>query len=218
MLSYKIMHTRTAIALLTGALVLGLTFDQRPALAEQMRCGGMNHDHHPVAAGAERKLASYSVPDVTLIDQNGQKISLPELLDSDQPVMLNFIFTSCTAICPAMSATFASVQKNLGDDSEKIHMISVSIDPEYDTPDALSAYAKRFKAGPQWEFLTGSLDDSIKVQRAFDADRGDKMNHAPMTLLRAGRNSQWIRYEGFTTANELADEIRNMLRSCLPET
>ena len=52
-------------------------------------------------------------------------MSLPELLDSEQPVMLNFIFTSCTAICPAMSATFASVQKKLGSDSEKLHMISV---------------------------------------------------------------------------------------------
>lgn len=90
-------------------------------------------------------------------------------------------------------------------------MISVSIDPEYDTPDALNAYAKRFKAGPQWEFLTGSLDDSVAVQKAFDADRGDKMNHAPMTLMRATPDSQWIRYEGFARADELAEEARGML-------
>lgn len=210
MLIYKIMHTTPAIALLTGALAIGLLFDHRPALAEH-KCGGMNHEHQPVAAGVERKLASYTVPDVTLINQNRKKISLPELLDSDQPVMLNFIFTSCTAICPAMSATFASVQNRLGSDSDKLHMISVSIDPEYDTPDALKAYAKRFKAGPQWAFLTGSQDDSIAVQKAFDADRGDKMNHAPLTLIRATRDSQWIRYEGFATAAELAKELHNML-------
>ena len=76
---------------------------------------------------------------------------------------------------------------------------------------ALNAYAKRFKAGPQWEFLTGSLDDSIAVQRAFDADRGDKMNHAPMTLMRATPDSQWVRYDGFATAEELVKECRNML-------
>jgi protein SCO1 len=211
MLIHKILHPAPTIALLTGALALGLIFDQRPALAEQMKCGGMNHEHHPVAAGVERKLASYSVPDVTLTDQNGHKVSLPDLLNSDQPVMLNFIFTSCTAICPAMSAIFASVQKRLGSDSDKLHMISVSIDPEYDTPDALKAYAQRFKAGSQWEFLTGSQDDSITVQKAFDADRGDKMNHAPLTLIRAKRGSQWIRYEGFATAAELAKELKNML-------
>ena len=68
-------------------------------------------------------------------------------------------------------------------------MVSISIDPEYDTPEALNAYARRFDAGPQWEFLTGSLDDSIAVQKAFDADRGDKMNHAPLTLFRATPDS-----------------------------
>jgi protein SCO1/2 len=110
-----------------------------------------------------------------------------------------------------MSATFSSVQKRLGSDSEKVRMISVSIDPEYDTPDALKAYAQRFKAGPQWAFLTGSQDDSIAVQKAFDADRGDKMNHAPLTLIRATRDSQWIRYDGFATAAELTEELHNAL-------
>jgi protein SCO1/2 len=210
MLFHKLLSTRSRYATITVMLPLLLMFYQQPALAEQMKCGGSNHEH-PVAAGVERKLASYTAPDVTMVDQNGQKVSLPELLDSDEPVMMNFIFTSCTAVCPVMSATFASVQRKLGADSERIRMISVSIDPEYDTPDALKAYAERFKAGPQWEFLTGSLDDSVLVQKAFDADRGDKMNHAPMTLLRSSPDSQWVRYEGFTRADKLAEQIRGML-------
>jgi len=161
--------------------------------------------------GYQRSLASYSVPAVTMVNQDGQQVSLPELLDSDQPVMLNFIFTSCTAICPAMSAIFTSVQNELGSDSARLRMVSISIDPEYDTPEALNAYARRFDAGPQWQFLTGSLDDSIAVQKAFDADRGDKMNHAPLTLFRASPEAQWVRYEGFATAAELVKECRNML-------
>jgi protein SCO1/2 len=151
------------------------------------------HRHHQVPAGLQRSQASYTVPEVTLINQDGKPQSLPALLDTNRPVMLNFIFTSCTAICPAMSATFSNVQTQLGSDSDKVLMISVSIDPEYDTPEALSAYARRFDAGQQWQFLTGSLDDSIAVQRAFEADRGDKMNHAPLTLLRAAPESQWVR-------------------------
>lgn len=170
-----------------------------------------HHQHHMIPAGVERTEASYIVPEVILTNQDGKRVSLPELLRTDQPVMLNFIFTSCTAICPAMSATFASVQNKLGNDSSKLRMISVSIDPEYDTPDALNAYADRFKAGPQWEFLTGSLEESVTVQKAFNADRGDKMNHAPMTLLRATPDSQWIRFDGFTTADDLANAIRTML-------
>jgi len=165
------------------------------------------HQHHKIPAGLQRSWASYSVPEVTLINQDGKPQPLPALLDTNRPVMLNFIFTTCTAICPAMSATFSNVQAQLGSDSDKVLMISVSIDPEYDTPEALSAYAQRFDAGPQWQFLTGSLDDSIAVQRAFEADRGDKMNHAPLTLLRAAPESQWVRYEGFATAGDLVRDV-----------
>ena len=216
----KFLHTGPVFGSVLGALTLLL--NPQPTLAEQAQAEALvehtddavdhhEHHHHEVAPGYQRSLASYSVPAVTMVNQDGQRVALPELLDADEPVMLNFIFTSCTAICPAMSATFASVQKKLGSDSEKIRMVSISIDPEQDTPKALNAYAKRFKAGPQWEFLTGSLDDSIAAQRAFDADRGDKMNHAPMTLMRATPDSQWVRYDGFATAEELVKECRNML-------
>ena len=166
----------------------------------------------PAAPGYQRSLASYSVPDVTLLDQHGQGVSLPELLDSgDKPVMLNFIFTSCTAICPMMTAIFAKVQTQLGSDADRVRMVSVSIDPEHDTPAELAAYAARFGAGPQWVFLTGSLDDSIEVQQAFDAYRGDKMNHTPLTLFRAASADQWVRYDGFADADDLVKEYRGML-------
>ena len=55
------------------------------------------------------------------------------------------------------------------------------------------------------------LKDSITVQAAFDADRGDKMNHAPVTLLRPAPGSQWVRFDGFMSADDLVDEIRNYL-------
>lgn len=210
----KLLHTGHVFGSVLGTLTLTLLLDLQPAAAEQAGYAS-NHDdhhhHHEVAPGYQRSQVSYAVPEVTLINQDGKPLSLTALLDTDRPVMLNFIFTSCTAICPAMSATFSMVQRKLGSDSERVLMISVSIDPEYDTPDALAAYARRFDAGPQWQFLTGSLDDSIAVQRAFDADRGDKMNHAPLTLLRATPESPWVRYEGFATAAELVKECRSML-------
>ena len=63
------------------------------------------HAHHKMPTTLERKQASYSIPEVVLVNQERSSLSFPELLDTDRPVMLNFIFTSCTAICPAMSAT-----------------------------------------------------------------------------------------------------------------
>ena len=90
-------------------------------------------------------------------------------------------------------------------------MVSVSIDPEHDTPAALSEYAAGFGAGPQWVFLTGSLEDSIAAQKAFDAYRGDKMNHTPLTLFHASSSAQWVRYDGFADAVDLTKEYRSML-------
>lgn len=206
------LHTGPVFRSVLGALALILPPDLQLVAAEHAG-HDMHHDdhsHHKVAPGYQRSVASYLVPAVTMINQDGQRIALAELLDADNPVMLNFIFTSCTAICPAMSAIFASVQNRLGTDSERLRMVSISIDPEYDTPEMLSAYASRFDAGPQWEFLTGTLDDSIAVQKAFDTDRGDKMNHAPLTLFRATPEAQWVRYEGFATAAELVKEYRSM--------
>jgi protein SCO1/2 len=170
------------------------------------------HQHMIMAPGYQRSLGIYSVPDVILIDQHGQRVSLPALLNTgDKPVMLNFIFTSCTAICPMMTAIFAKVQTQLGSDADRVLMVSVSIDPEHDTPAELASYAARFGAGPQWEFLTGSLNDSITVQQAFDAYRGDKMNHAALTLFRAAPESPWVRYDGFADAADLTKEYRGML-------
>lgn len=211
MLLHQLLNTKATMALTVCSLTL--LFNQDMVMAGQtVDDPHAHHRHfHEVAPDVERTEEKYSIPDVTMMNQYGKRISINEILDTSKPVMLNFIFTSCTAICPAMSATFASVQKKLGKDSEKLLMISVSIDPEYDTPDALNAYAKRFNAGHQWQFLTGNLEDSLTIQKAFNADRGDKMNHAPMTLLRDTPGSQWIRFEGFSTADDLANQVRGML-------
>ncbi len=155
-----------------------------------------------------RTVHRYELPDVRLVDQDGERVSLSQELDGPGPVMLNFIFTTCPTICPVLSATFAQAQDELGPELEQIRMISITIDPEQDTPDALKAYARRFKAGPQWRFLTGSLADIVRVQRAFDAYRGNKMSHQPLAFLRADPDAEWIRIEGFARAEDLVREYR----------
>ncbi|WP_295431173.1 SCO family protein [uncultured Thiodictyon sp.] len=166
---------------------------------------GHAHHHHHMPA-VSRTTAAYAIPDVTLTDQNGRPIHLRTLLATDRPVMVNFIYTSCTAICPVMSGTFARVQESLGADSDTVQMLSISIDPEQDTPAELARYARQFKAAGQWHFLTGRRDDIVQVQRAFDAYRGDKMNHTPLTLVRPASAAQWVRYDGFADAEDLARE------------
>ncbi len=199
------------IGLTLGALAFGTLIGNPPVLAGESDHEGHDahaHHHHPAPAGVQRSEQAYQAPDVTLIDQGGERVAMAALLATDKPILLNFIFTTCTAICPAMTATFEKVQEGLAGEADKVAMVSVSIDPEQDTPAALTEYAQRFDAGPQWVFLTGSLEDSIRVQKAFDAYRGDKMNHAPLTLLRTGPDAKWVRLDGFASAADLTRELR----------
>jgi protein SCO1/2 len=146
-----------------------------------------------------------------MLDQHGEALGVQSLFDTDRPVMVNFIFTTCTAICPMMTSIFQQVQERLGDDAARVLMVSVSIDPEADSPAALKEYAEQFRAGDQWVFLTGSLEDSIAIQEGFEAYRGDKMNHAPLTLLRPAGSHEWTRFDGFATAAQLEQALRESL-------
>lgn len=172
------------------------------------------HHMHPVPPKSAwiKSNANYKIPEVTLVRADGAKVSLARELDEGgKPVILNFIYTTCTAICPVMTQTFAEVQNRLGDDKGKVRMISVSIDPEQDTPPRLREYAKKYAAGPQWSFYTGTVEASVATQRAFDAYRGDKMNHLPVTFLRSAPGKPWVRLEGFAPPDEVVKEYRQLL-------
>lgn len=176
--------------------------------------GGHDHDahaHHRAMLnqeGFQRTEQHYALPDLPVVDQDGRPLSLQAALDTDEPVMLNFIFTTCTTICPVLSATFAEVNKQLDPETDPVHMVSIAIDPEYDTPERLRAYAERFSARPNWQFLTGRLEDIIGIQRAFNAYYGQKMNHLPLAFLRASRDAPWVRIQGFASAVDIIDEYR----------
>ena len=176
--------------------------------------GHEDHSQHMAMmnqGGYKRSVHEYPIPDLTLVNQEGERVSLRSVLSPDGPVMFNFIFTTCTTICPVMSATFAQVRKSLGTEAERVRMVSVSIDPEQDTPPRLREYGERYAAGSNWVFLTGSLDDSMATQRAFDAYRGSKMNHIPLTLLRASPDTPWTRVEGLASAEDLVGEYEALV-------
>jgi protein SCO1/2 len=151
---------------------------------------------------------TYNVPDIKLLDVNGKNVSLRDLSNDQSPVLLNFIYTTCTTICPVMSATFQQIQEKLGTERKDLRMVSISIDPENDTPAKLREYANKFKAGSQWTLLTGTLDNSVSAQKTFGVFAGEKMNHKPITFLKAkGSSNQWIRLDGLAEADQIIAEI-----------
>lgn len=165
----------------------------------------MQHKHYT------RSLETYLIPEKVLTNQDKQEMTLPSLLQTNQPIALNFIFTTCTTICPVMTATFAKMYQQLDTaEAKQLRMISISIDPEQDTPQALKTYAKRYQAQPQWQFLTGDLESIITVQKAFNAYTGNKMNHRPLTFFKHPDQDKWVRIEGLASSADLAKEYRQL--------
>jgi protein SCO1/2 len=187
---------------------------QQPPAPHSQEHEQHSHDLQPPAAASARytrTLTSYAPPDVTLVDMNGARVPLAAALSYDGPILMQFIFTTCPTICSVMSGTFSAAQTKLGPELGRVRMISISIDPEQDTPARLRAYARRFKAQRQWLFLTGSLADIVAIEKAFDVYRGNKMRHEPLTFLRASPRELWGRLDGLMSATELAAECRRLL-------
>jgi protein SCO1/2 len=194
---------------LSGALVIAMPPHGRIAAEE-----GHEHHHHQTQNAETPYQATsrdYALPDLALVRADGTEVRFPADIDDGRPVLLNFIYTTCTAICPLLSQTFAAFQSRLGPEVAQVHMVSVSIDPEQDTPARLAEYAERYGAGPQWTYYTGTLEASIALQKAFEAYYGDKMNHRPVAFLRLAPGQPWVRLEGFATPDDLVREYRQLM-------
>lgn len=200
----------------TGFAVLAALFTGMGMAANSGANVNEGNPHHFIGGPKPPVMRSsgiYQVPDVTLVDSSGQAIPLRTSLDTDGPVMLNFISSTCSAYCPTLTAAFSQVQARLDPQAEPVRMVSISIDPEHDTPAKLKEYAKKYNVGPQWQMLTGKVEDSIAVQRAFNAYRSDKMNHEPVTFLRAGKDKPWVRLDGLPSVGDLMKEYRRLMAS-----
>jgi len=172
-----------------------------------------DHSGHQAVGPNARSEHEYTLPALKVVRADGKRMTLAEAVDDGRPVMLNFVYTSCNAICPVTSQVFVEVRERLGADRDKVNMVSISIDPEQDTPAKLTEYANRFGSAGVWAHYTSSSADAVAIQRAFDAWRGDKMNHQPTTYLRAGPGKPWVRLDGFYGPSALVAEFRKSVTS-----
>lgn len=177
---------------------------------EQPTVAADPHAHHRMHTAINEPVArsnvEYRLAGLRLQRADGKTVFLANELEHEGPVVLDFIFTTCTAICPTLSRTFAELQAKSGP-AGALHLMSISIDPQHDTPAVLRNYAQQFQADSRWRFYTGTMAESIAVQRAFQVYRGDKMNHVPLTFIRRGRGQPWVRLEGFASVDALLREL-----------
>jgi protein SCO1/2 len=121
---------------------------------------------------------------------------------------MDFVYTSCTTVCPVLSAVFSQVQNRLGDELGKdVALVSLSVDPIRDTPQRLKAYAAKHKAQPGWIWLTGpkpTMDDVLNGLGAYSPNFED---HPSMVLVGDGRTGEWSRFFGFPSTDRLVEQV-----------
>ncbi|HYY42461.1 MAG TPA: SCO family protein, partial [Pyrinomonadaceae bacterium] len=123
-------------------------------------------------------------------------------------VAINFIFTTCTTICPPLTATFRKVQQELGvRGGRDVSLISISVDPTTDVPERLLDFSAKFKAAPGWTFVTGSKPEIDQLLDALGAGVADKTQHTPMILIGNDSAGYWTRTYGLAPVATLLKAI-----------
>jgi protein SCO1/2 len=158
-------------------------------------------------------------PDFSLTSQDGAPVSLGDF--RGKVLAVTFIFTSCADTCPLLTAKMAQVQNALGADfGTRISFISITVDPERDTPSVLKDYAQTFGANLEgWSFLTGAsaaIDDVVERYGVFTsrAAAGD-VDHTFLTSLIDRDGNIRVQYLGVRFDPE---EFRRDLLSLVAET
>jgi len=131
-------------------------------------------------------------PNPEVVTQDGQKVRFYDDLVEDKLVVVTFIYTHCNKQCPLITSSMARVQRQLGERMGKdVFFISVSLDPERDSPARLKEYAAAYKAGPGWTFVTGAKADVQAIRKKF-GDLQDVENHTANAIVGNDRLGQWF--------------------------
>ena len=171
-----------------------------------------HHGHHAQAAKAPgAEAVRIKLPDTALTDQDGRAQRFATEVAGDRIVVVDFVYTTCTTICPVASALFGQVQKQLGDRlAQDVRLITVTVDPVRDTPARLKEYGKRYDAGPGWTWLTGPKPQVDEVLKAFGAYTPNFENHPPLVLVGDAKGGRWTRFYGFPTPDQVTGAVREL--------
>ena len=156
-------------------------------------------------------------PAFTLTTQDGKRLSLKEL--GGKVVAITFIYTGCVDTCPLLTAKMAGLQANFGSNfGSKVFFISITVDPERDTPAILKRYAEAHRANTAgWAFLTGSTAQIQQVAKRYGIYykkmSGGDVDHTFLTSIVDQSGTLRVQYIGVQfKPDDLLRDIQTLLR------
>jgi protein SCO1/2 len=164
----------------------------------------------------ESSPAAKYFPDAVLVNQDGQEMRFYSDLLQGKVVVINTIFTTCTGICPVMSKTYARLQDFLGDRlGRDVYLISISVDPENDTPKRLKAFGDAFGAKKGWYLLTGEKANVDLVLHKLGHYVEQKESHTAIMLMGNEPTGLWKKAFGLADSEEIAAILESVLEDKL---
>lgn len=157
------------------------------------------------------ELADIDLRDVVLLNQDGEEVEFIDDVIGDKIVVMDFVYTTCTTVCPVLTALFTQVQTRLGDDlGDEVVMVSMTVDAARDTPARLKAYANKHRVQEGWTWLTGpkpTMDDVLTGLGAFSVSFED---HPAMVIVGDGRTGEWKRMFGFPNPDRIMSVVNEL--------
>lgn len=153
------------------------------------------------------------IPDVEVLDQNGRKVRFYSDLIKDKVVVVSFFFTSCTFVCPPQARALTKLRSSLADRfGREVFFISVSKDPETDTPERLKTWGGQFDAGGGWTLVTGEKGVMKQLIWDFTGEGLGQQMHSAILLIGNDRTGVWTEAEGLSASEEVVKEIDKVAR------
>lgn len=150
--------------------------------------------------------------DVELINQDGQKVRFYNDVLKDKVVVINTFFTTCTSVCPPMNRNLERVQEALGDRLGKdAFLVSISVDPETDTPPRLKEYSQRFHARPGWSFLTGKKENVNWALYKLGQYVETRDDHTTIIIIGNEPKGLWKKAFGLAKPDELMKIVEDVI-------
>jgi cytochrome oxidase Cu insertion factor (SCO1/SenC/PrrC family) len=161
----------------------------------------------PSATSAKQRAARMFFSDRKLLTQDGRTVAFYSDVLRDKVVLINFIFTQCTDSCPTQTARLAQVQPLVAHLGQGVSLVSISVDPENDSPAVLREYAARFEAREGWVFLTGAKRDIDDVLRRLQQLAPVREAHTTLFLLGNTRTGRWLKVHPDAPPDEIARQL-----------
>jgi protein SCO1/2 len=166
----------------------------------------------PPATNSTESAAEKYFTDIQLVNQNGEKMRFYHDLLQGKTVIINSFFATCQGSCLPMTRNLEKVQEALGDRLGKdARIISISVDPEVDTPTELKAFSKKFHARPGWYFLTGSKENVEYVLKKLGQFVEDKNDHLNIFIIGNERTGLWKKAFGLAKSEELIKVVDSVI-------